>query len=72
MIGLHTYNFVAGAQATQNDIRTDSYSALGYITDKFFNPNFSNGYPEGGKPSSTVSRTRSAAPSAISEARNVT
>lgn len=60
MIGLHTYNFVAGAQVTQNDIRTDSYSALGYITDKFFNPNFSNGYPEGGKPSSSVSRTRSA------------
>ena len=60
MIGNHTYNFVAGAQATQNDTRTDSYSALGYITDKFFNPNFSNGYPEGGKPSSSVSRTRSA------------
>ena len=60
MIGNHTYNFVAGAQATQNDIRTDSYSALGYITDQFSNPNFSNGYPEGGKPSSSVSRTRSA------------
>ena len=60
MIGNHTYNFVAGAQATQNDIRTDSYSALGYITDQFYNPNFSNGYPEGGKPSSSVSRTRSA------------
>ena len=60
MIGNHTYNFVAGAQATQNDIRTDSYSALGYITDQFYNPNFSNGYPEGGKPSSSVSRARSA------------
>ena len=60
VIGNHTYNFVAGAQATQNDVRTDSYSAQGYITDKFWNPNFSNGYPDGSKPSSVVSRARSA------------
>lgn len=60
VIGKHTYNFVGGAQITQNDSKSSSYSALGYITDQFFNPNFSNGYPEGGKPSSTVNTTRSA------------
>jgi len=60
VIGKHTYNFVGGAQLTENDSKSSSYSALGYITDQFFNPNFSNGYPEGGKPSSTVNTTRSA------------
>ena len=60
MIGKHTYNFIGGAQVTQNDNKSASYSTLGYITDKFFNPNFSNGYPEGGKPSSSVTLTRSA------------
>jgi len=60
VIGKHTYNFVGGAQITQNDNKSASYSAIGYITDQFFNPNFSNGYPEGGKPSSSVIRTRTA------------
>ena len=60
VIGKHVYNFVGGAQLTQNDNNSNHYSSLGYITDKFSNPNFSNGYPEGGKPSSSVMRTRSA------------
>ena len=60
VIGKHVYNFVGGSQLTQNDNNSNHYSSLGYITDKFSNPNFSNGYPEGGKPSSSVMRTRSA------------
>ena len=34
--------------------------AQGYQSDKFWNPNFSNGYPEGGRPTSKESKTRSA------------
>lgn len=54
----HTYNVIGGAQLTQNDSEMSSYMAQGYISDQFYNPNFSTGYPEGGKPSSTVSRSR--------------
>ena len=54
----HTYNVIGGAQLTQNDSEMSGYMAQGYISDQFYNPNFSTGYPEGGKPSSTVSRSR--------------
>ena len=57
-IGKHTYNVIGGAQLSQSDIETSGYMAQGYISDQFYNPNFSTGYPEGGKPSSTISRSR--------------
>lgn len=60
VIGKHTYNFVGGAQLTENYNKSENYSAIGYITDQFSNPNFSLGYPEGGKPSSSISKSRSA------------
>lgn len=60
VIGKHTYNFVGGAQLRESKTNTNNYGAIGYITDQFSNPNFSNGYPDGGKPSSSVSKNRSA------------
>lgn len=60
VIGKHTYNLIAGAQAVQSYTKSSSFMAQGYTTDKFYNPNFSNGYPEYGSPTSSVSRTRSA------------
>lgn len=58
--GKHTYNLLGGMQLTESDRESSSYAARGYITDQFSNPNFSTGYPEGGKPSSSISKTRSA------------
>lgn len=60
MIGVHTYNLVGGAQLSERNNTSASNSTRGYISDKFWNPNFSNGYAEGTKPSSSVTRTRSA------------
>ena len=57
-IGKHTYNVIGGAQLSQSDNEISGYMAQGYISDQFYNPNFSTGYPEGGKPSSTISRSR--------------
>jgi len=60
VIGKHTYNAIAGANLTDSRTKSESYSSIGYITDMFSNPNFSNGYPEGSRPSSTITRYRSA------------
>lgn len=57
-VGKHTYNIIGGAQLSQTDNELSGYMAQGYISDQFYNPNFSTGYPEGGKPSSTISRSR--------------
>ncbi len=57
-VGKHTYNVIGGAQLSQSDNELSGYMAQGYISDQFYNPNFSTGYPEGGKPSSTISRSR--------------
>lgn len=59
-IGRHTYNFVGGGQLTESKSTSSIYSAIGYITDQFSNPNFSLGYPDGGKPGSTITKARSA------------
>ncbi len=58
--GLHTVNAVAGLQFSQNSTRTYGFMAQGYTDGTFWNPNFSNGYPDGGKPSSTDTKSRSA------------
>lgn len=60
IIGKHAYTFIGGAQVKEQNANTASYSTRGYITDQFSNPNFSTGYPDGGKPSSSIAKTRSA------------
>ena len=59
-IGAHTFNILGGAQLSEQRSNTGSYTAIGYISDQFYNPNFSNGYPEGGKPRSSIDKARSA------------
>lgn len=58
--GNHTINAVAGMQFSEKNNRSFSFTAQGYTSDKFWNPNFSQGYPKDGdtKPSSTDSKTR--------------
>lgn len=57
-IGPHTINAVGGMQISERNNRSYSFSAQGYTSDTFWNPNFSQGYPQNGKPSSTDSKTR--------------
>ena len=59
-VGVHTYNLLGGAQASGRKNSGDTYSVRGYISDQFSNPNFSNGYPDGEKPVSSITKTRSA------------
>lgn len=55
----HTVNVVGGMQFSQNLNKSNGFMAQGYLTDQFSNPNFSNGYPEGGRPSSKDTKSRS-------------
>lgn len=57
--GLHTINAVGGMQFSARNNTSYAFSAVGYNSDTFWNPNFSNGYPDGGKPNSTDSKNRS-------------
>ena len=56
----HTLNAIAGMQFSSSNNNLSMYSAIGYMSDKFWNPNFSIGYPDGGRPSSTINKRRSA------------
>lgn len=58
--GEHTVNAIGGMQISENQSNLSIFQAIGYSSDMFSNPNFSNGYPEGGKPSSSISRIRHA------------
>ena len=60
VIGKHTFNTIVGSQLSDARQTTERYSAIGYITDQFSNPNFSSGYPEGGSPYSSINKKRSA------------
>lgn len=60
MTGRHTYNLVAGSQLSERNATSASNTTRGYISDKFWNPNFSNGYAENSRPSSSITKTRSA------------
>lgn len=60
IIGKHTYNLVGGGDLQEQNNNTNTFAAQGYTTDKYSNPNFALGYPEGGKPSSTIKKQRSA------------
>ncbi len=56
--GVNTLNVVAGMQISDNHTKGHSYGVQGYLNDQFSNPNFSVGYPEGGRPSSTDTHSR--------------
>ncbi len=56
-IGNNTINLVGGMQFSEKNNKSYSFGAQGYSSDTFWNPNFSQGYPEG-KPSSSDSKIR--------------
>lgn len=56
--GIHTLNAVGGMQISDSHTKSHAYGVQGYLNDKFSNPNFSVGYPEGGKPSSSDTHSR--------------
>ena len=58
--GEHMLNLIGGMQFTESKSDTEMFSAEGYMSDQYSNPNFSMGYPDGGKPSSTVVKSRTA------------
>ncbi len=58
--GDHIVNAILGMQLNESNSNLSAFSAIGYLSDQFSNPNFSNGYPDGGKPSSRITKTRSA------------
>lgn len=55
----HTVNLVGGMQFSQNKNKSNTFSVIGYLTDRFSNPNFSRGYPDGRRPNSMDSKSRS-------------
>ena len=58
--GNHTFNAAGGMQFSQQNNKNFGFTVEGYQNDHFSNPNFSNGYPEGGRPTSVDNKTRSA------------
>lgn len=58
--GKHTVNAIGGMQISENNSNLSMFQAIGYSSDLFSNPNFANGYPEGGRPSSSISKSRTA------------
>jgi TonB-linked SusC/RagA family outer membrane protein len=59
-IGKHTVNGVAGVTFSERNNKNFGFTVEGYQNDQFSNPNFSNGYPDGDKPTSVDNKTRSA------------
>lgn len=58
--GKHTINAIGGMQISENNSNLSMFQAIGYSSDLFSNPNFANGYPEGGRPSSSIAKSRTA------------
>lgn len=58
--GKHTVNAIGGMQISENNSNLSMFQAIGYSSDLFSNPNFANGYPEDGRPSSSISKSRTA------------
>lgn len=58
--GKHTINAIGSMQISENNSNLSMFQAIGYSSDLFSNPNFANGYPEGGRPSSSISKSRTA------------
>lgn len=56
----HQVNLVGGMNFRSNKNNNSGYSVKGFLTDRFDNPAFSNGYTEGSKPSYSEAENRSA------------
>lgn len=56
--GVNTFNAVGGLQLQEEHKKSNGYSVQGYLNDKFSNPNFAVGYPEGGKPTGSDNKSR--------------
>lgn len=56
----HLLNALLGMNVQSNSSNLSGYSVRGFLTDRFDNPAFSNGYTEGSKPSYSESEVRSA------------
>lgn len=57
---VHLLNAVAGMNFRSSSSTSSGYSVKGFLTDRFDNPAFSNGYPAGGRPNYSETETRSA------------
>ncbi|MGL5682224.1 MAG: SusC/RagA family TonB-linked outer membrane protein [Marinifilaceae bacterium] len=56
---VHMLNAVAGLRMQSSNTRMSGFTARGYTDERFTNPAFSQGYPEGGKPSYSDTEKRS-------------
>ncbi len=56
----HLLNAVAGMNFQSNSSNNSGYSVRGFLTDRFDNPAFSNGFPDGARPAYGELITRSA------------
>lgn len=56
----HMVNAVGGFRVQSNQSKASGFVARGFIDDRYSNPSFSQGYPEGGKPSYSNTEKRSA------------
>ncbi len=56
----HLLNALLGMNARSKSSNSSGYRVRGFLTDRFDNPAFSDGYPEGSKPSYGESEVRSA------------
>ncbi|WP_294626928.1 SusC/RagA family TonB-linked outer membrane protein [uncultured Bacteroides sp.] len=62
---VHTLNIAAGGYISQQDTKSNGYSAIGFPVGDYTLPSFSNGYPEGGKPDYYETTNRSVSAYAI-------
>lgn len=56
----HMVNAVGGIRLATNQTKSSTFVSRGFIDDRYSNPSFSTGYPEGGKPSYSNTEKRSA------------
>ena len=56
---VHLVNAVGGVRLSEQNNKTSSFEARGFIDEQHGNPNFSNGYPSGGRPTYRQSTKRS-------------
>ena len=59
VIGMHTINAVIGGNLQVSTSKIKGFSVIGFPEGDFTYPSFSNGYPDGSKPTYTESEQRS-------------
>ncbi len=62
---VHTFNIALGGYLSQQDSYANGYAAVGFPVGDYTLPSFSNGYPDGGKPSYSEATSRSVSGYAI-------